>query len=47
MKKRGGKFKLSEAQRKAIPAMLKRRSTRQLAYWLGVSQTTIWRHSKP
>jgi len=46
MNKRKRKFKLSEEQRKAIPEMLKRRSTRQLAYWLGVSQKTIWRLSQ-
>lgn len=42
----GQPFKLTEAQRAAIPAMLKRMSTRCLAYRLGVSQSTVWRHSK-
>lgn len=43
----GRPFKLTAEQRAQIPKMLKRMSTRNVAYRLGVAQSTVWRYSKP
>lgn len=44
--KPGRKPKVTAAIRAQIQIMLKRYSTRQVAYRLGLSQCTVWRHSK-
>ena len=44
--KRGRKPKVTPEILEQIRRMLKRFSTRQIAYRLGLSQATVWRHSQ-